>query len=502
MNKNEQPKYTRFVPTLAFDAIFKSDYKRKDDLYCILHTIYCKQNNYRNKFDQYHTYIEIPQVTLMKTFSDKTNLSNGLKYLKENEIIDCIESYSNGGEHKTFALFSKKYRINQSYLGKHVEVEMQDKNINKKIMEMQIENRIFNERRLMFSKTNYYKNFKIDYNGAYEFLVKSAIGKLKVLGLNHNIFLSDIDLRDIVECKNDFIKNRIKFIGIRKQFNDVINVFMSSHNKILSIKNDYLYFNRNKTNGRLDTNLTTLPTELRQFLKGNEVLYSIDIKNSQPFFFYCLLKQEGTSVDGAELEKYGDWVRNGLMYEFLAKEWELEFGQVRERKFFKGLTFKIFFSNLKSYQKEKMFFRNLFPTIMNFIDDTNRESNKILANKLTTIESTAIISIILPELGKKGIKPFTIHDSFVCNESEVEAILKTFNERIIEMYGIAPQLHIKTLIDDSNGHTEYESDVSEPVFIMKDGKRFELNEEYLQSLSDEEFLTLDYVDCNDNIIGM
>ena len=49
----------------------------------------------------------------------------------------------------------------------------------------------------------------------------------------------------------------------------------------------FRHFHRNKTNNRLDTNLTNLKSELRQFIKGDFI--GIDLKNSQPFLLSVLL---------------------------------------------------------------------------------------------------------------------------------------------------------------------------------------------------------------------
>jgi len=49
----------------------------------------------------------------------------------------------------------------------------------------------------------------------------------------------------------------------------------------------FRYFKRNKTNRRLDTNLTNLKSDLRQFIKGDYV--SIDLKNSQPLLLGILI---------------------------------------------------------------------------------------------------------------------------------------------------------------------------------------------------------------------
>ncbi len=49
----------------------------------------------------------------------------------------------------------------------------------------------------------------------------------------------------------------------------------------------FRYFNRNKTNNRIDTNVTNLKSKLRKFFIGDFV--SIDLKNSQPFLIGALL---------------------------------------------------------------------------------------------------------------------------------------------------------------------------------------------------------------------
>ena len=58
----------------------------------------------------------------------------------------------------------------------------------------------------------------------------------------------------------------------------------------------FRYASRNRTNKRLDTNLTNLKSELKQFIK--EDLVSIDLKNSQPFLLaitiYNIITNIGT----------------------------------------------------------------------------------------------------------------------------------------------------------------------------------------------------------------
>ena len=52
----------------------------------------------------------------------------------------------------------------------------------------------------------------------------------------------------------------------------------------------------------------------------------------------------------------------------------------------------------------------------------------------------------MPLLEKEGIRPFTIHDSFVCKESQVFKIKEILESTLNNMYGTAPSLHIDFLL--------------------------------------------------------
>lgn len=447
-----QKQFTRFVPILVQNEIEKLDYKRKDDLYVIVDMIYRKQSNYHNKMLKLYGYINVSLLSIQKLISDRNNINKAKKILVENNILDENSNYSSIGG-KTF---SKSYRVNEKLLSKKVEVLITDKKINARIEQLEIERKKLKDSNIKFSQSNYFKTFKIDYMTALNYITKKAVKELKLLAINGKIEVSDEEISSIFELKKELTSIRKKYIHRLGEFNQIMYNFTQNHYKILMIKNNYLYFNRNETNGRLDTNLTNLPTELRQFLVSDETLYNIDIKNSQPFFLYALLKQEN-AISTDELEKYGKLVVDGIFYEFLAEEYKKFTGKKNvSRSDIKGLLFKIFFSKVNSFLKIKEFFGGIFPEIMNYINVNNKNSNAIVANKLSTIESTTIISVILPALGELRIKPFTIHDSFVCKESEIKPIIDTFNTKLMSMYGMVPNLHCKTLIEDSISNDEIE----------------------------------------------
>jgi hypothetical protein len=102
---------------------------------------------------------------------------------------------------------------------------------------------------------------------------------------------------------------------------------------------------------------------------------------------------------------------------------------------------KIFYSRNESYPAYKSFFENLFPTIMRFIRETNEKEHKTLAIQLQTMESFTVLDKVMVELQSIGIKPFTIHDGFICKESQAETIKAVFYQQVNELYGVAPSLH-------------------------------------------------------------
>jgi hypothetical protein len=437
-----QKQFKRFIPQLAKEAIEQLDYKRKDDLYCIVDLIYRKTVNYKTELQKIYGYTQISNQVFKTLISDSNAINNALQTLISEDIIQVNDHYYPG-------VFCKSYKINSDLLSKKVEVTIQDKNINKRIANLEKERRKWTEKNIEFAKTNYYKSFKIDYEAAYQFIYDEAVSAIKLLVINSDLKITENEIKSIINCSGNFKKYRgIILMYGHKELHNILHRFMSQHFKILSIKNGYLYFKRNATNGRLDTNLTTLPTTLRQFIISDETLYNIDIKNSQPYFLYSLLKTE-RAISTEELERYGELVLSGTFYEYLAERYSEYTGQLCTREKAKNMLFKIFFSKVESFSKIKEFFATVFPEIMEYINENNAVSNAITANKLSTIESTTIISVILPKLSEKGLKPFTIHDSFVCRESEIQTIKDTINDVTVSMYGMAPNLHCNTLIEDS-----------------------------------------------------
>ncbi len=227
------------------------------------------------------------------------------------------------------------------------------------------------------------------------------------------------------------------------------------------------YFKRNKTNYRLDTNLTNLKSELRKFIKGDYV--EIDLSNSQPFFLGLILKyysrkktskiffrdlidikgntntkhdplvniylndyqqrkvkrleslltkgyrvfstchqKQVNGVFGEQLKRYFELTGKGIFYEEVFKQLGL-----KNRSEAKEIMFQILFSKNEHFEQNKKKFTEIFPLVESFTSEFKSRDHTQLAILLQTLESFVFIDIVSALLFENGITPLTVHDSVI-----------------------------------------------------------------------------------------
>lgn len=262
------------------------------------------------------------------------------------------------------------------------------------------------------------------------------------------------------------------------------------------------YFGRNNTNYRLDTNVTGLKSELLQF--ANEVLVSIDLANSQPFFLYQVLKEVTQSIDknrvvpntiplchgnlnldlikyfgkqqfnhlsknpqfnpfsiNEELLKLEQSVVSGkLYYDFfhlftgkqLCELSEDEVNEIKDKV--KEMIFAVFFSPNEiqkdgrweiPYQKEKGHFASVYPFVYHFIFSLKRKDHAKLAILLQRIESSIFIDTICPAMVSENIIPLTKHDSVIVWPDEMDRTLEIMEEIFLDHFDSIPTFRIEQL---------------------------------------------------------
>jgi hypothetical protein len=242
------------------------------------------------------------------------------------------------------------------------------------------------------------------------------------------------------------------------------------------------YFNRNKTNNRLDTNLTNLKSELKQFIIGDYT--SIDLCNSQPFLLstllnniinnnssYCCylymdklketfgikriesvlkLNQNQEKCNLVNLSSYSNSVINGTLYD----DFIIEYNGNLTRKEVKNIMFGVLFSgNVKPnsfivpYAKEKKVFASVYPFIYDCIFNLkhNDKENNLLPIYLQKLESYLFIDCIAKELVNNNIVPLTIHDSVIVANKDVETTLCIIKSIFNKELGVIPSFSIEAI---------------------------------------------------------
>lgn len=255
-------------------------------------------------------------------------------------------------------------------------------------------------------------------------------------------------------------------------------------NSIERFKNKNLrYFKRNKTNNRLDTNLTNLSSNLKPFLSLK--FSSLDLINSQPLILGLLLEniikklqhttlcyyflnsnltktfgkraieqvllihQNAKNSKMVDLSEYLNQVKNGTIYDDFSKA----YGGL-SRKEIKNIMFKVLFSKNKVYsygkkrvpfEKEKKIFASVYPEVAAMVEALKEKDHKALPIYLQKIESFIFIDCIAKELCEKGISPLTIHDSIIIEPKYKETAKKTIEDVFKKQTGIIPKLHIENI---------------------------------------------------------
>ena len=439
-----------FCPASVLDVINQNVNKNIEYYVYIIHYILKKPANDK----RYKDFVPIDKKKLNSLFNCLPD--RYVKFLEKYELIESDKKYIP----KKKALY---YRINPKHKSNLVLFELQpDKILFKGII-------------------NSIKNQKSNFSKLEPHLYKMANELMNV----------GFDIKNALKWLNT-IPNEDK----KPYYSISINLFYDKR---------FRYFKRNITNNRLDTNLTNLKKEFRQFIKGNYV--SIDLKNSQPFllsiliqkitdilqYFYlknieinlktideilnnkhlplCLKLDLQTLVKHFDLKafkllllirkKYNlfyftnlslfkKWVVSGIFYdEFIQK-----FDGNLSRDEAKQIMFEVLFSQTKTYknhkliipyQREKKIFADVFPVIFEIIEALKEKQHNKLAIYLQKLESNLFIDITAKELVKNGIVPFTIHDSFLIpakSKDEALNIIKTVFEKEI---GIIPAFSIEKL---------------------------------------------------------
>ncbi|MFZ4398545.1 MAG: hypothetical protein ACOYO1_00810 [Bacteroidales bacterium] len=286
-----------------------------------------------------------------------------------------------------------------------------------------------------------------------------------------------------------------------------VNEKMAQFILLDKIKDNNLYFKRNTTNYRLDTNLTNLISNIKFYNPNNYT--NLDFSNSQIYFLNILLQylikptfnttatnnnntylhnttltntnntntlQSFTTttfphndseklcnysinqilnsrkfsyntsiIDNNELDKFSQWTTSGRFYDNFVSAGT-------NRAEIKEMMFCVLFSKPSSFAKEKKIFSDEFPTINAFINDfKNNNGYKHFSILLQKIEARIVLDVICPLLVAAGIFIVTVHDSWIVKNDDVSKAI----DIIYSVFDIKPHLKIESF-DDMREQKIYE----------------------------------------------
>lgn len=408
----------RYIPELVYQRIKTlNNFKEIDYLIFICDMMY-RIKLFKKFEDNYspENYLDIPKSYITSTIKKRETANQALQYLLTHNIIQsdnvCIS------KSKAFG-----YRFNEDLISPITQIKIEKENLIKNIiMNKNARNNAVSQD-LKHAKNYFIKHFKIDFERASQFI--------------EGIYHQDLN-------KATTTKERLQ----------AINKYNSYLLSIYAIKDGELFFKKNKTNGRIDTNLTSLKSELKQFIIGAESLTSIDISNSQPLLLssfisslFCTLPS--ATIDTKELERYSASCIRGTFYDDFMIEYNLTIIDSKRkltRMDIKEMMFCIFYSKNESYIKEKRIFESIYPSISRFIHKYKSENdyNK-LAIELQRLESDIIINSITKDLDKNSINYWTIHDSFIVATENTLKTKEVIENEFWKRFGYVPNIKVENL---------------------------------------------------------
>lgn len=408
----------RYIPELVYQRIKAlNNFKEIDYLIFICDMMY-RIKLFKKFEDNYSSenYLDIPKSYITNTIKKRETADKALQYLLDNKIIECDEVYI--PKSKAFG-----YRFNDELISPIIQFKIEKENLTKNIIMNKNARNNSVSQDLKLAKNYFIKHFKVDFKAASLYI--------------DNIYHQDLN-------KATTAKEKLK----------AINKYNSYLLSIHAINDGDLFFKRNKTNGRIDTNLTSLKSELKQFIIGAQSLTSIDISNSQPLLLSSFISSlcctlPSISLDTKELGRYSASCIRGTFYDDFMIEYNLTIKDSKKkltRKDIKEMMFCIFYSKNDSYPKEKAIFKSIYPSISRFIHKYKSDNDYTkLAVDLQKLESNIIIDCITKKLDGSNINYWTIHDSFIVANENKQETKEIIEKEFLNRFKYVPNLKMEGL---------------------------------------------------------
>lgn len=249
--------------------------------------------------------------------------------------------------------------------------------------------------------------------------------------------LIDLDIKeklidDLFSVKID-LQRSIFFLDSLKNVDlDMYNRNMYSVDCI----NDKHIFYHFDSFGRMHTNFTILKSFIRKncLLIDDSETCEIDINNSQPLFLTKLIHDSQSKwIIPEEFQIFKELTISGKYYSFMMQQLK-----IKEKKEIKRLTYKVLFGRNASNSKADKQFKEIFPSIHNFIILYKKEFGdyKVLSHELQKMESKLIFNTIIRKINTlyPDIKIITVHDSIIVAQRFRNQVESIFNSELLNEF--------------------------------------------------------------------
>lgn len=404
-------------------------------------------------------YKSIPQSFFVKRFGNHYNI--WFNKLKELDIIQTLLNNNNKEIYSTDIGFSKSYKLNNNlnpyslltYQAPIIITTIKVKHpkkgyiMNKNINDIQIKSnknmklitieqqtiKYLNKLTVNIEKLNNIKDKK----------VKDIENKLKIVGVHlptvyniryfdindglfnlsrdyymngTSIFIKICEGYELLEYKNNYYLTKDKASLLLFLQNQTNLSYTITINKFI---NKDFFAHRNNTNNRLDSNITSLASELTKEILTENDLIEFDLFNSQMAIFSHLYP---------EIEKsFISHSNEGTLYEYMIKQFGSD-----NRLNAKKMMFILMFSKNEHFTEEKEILSKIFPLVVEKAKEIKNENHNTLAILLQQFESKLFLDIILKKIYKLKIFALSKHDSIICKKEDSDKvyniIIEEFNK--------------------------------------------------------------------------
>ena len=376
--------------------------------------------------DKKHSIQFLPKSLLTLSTSDFIIYNN--KKLKTAFLIDIIHNLllryyfkkENRFNLSSIILKEKYGYIYNYYIDYLIETEklilVRNYLIGKNTKVYKLNDNIINEQIIRYNNSN--KKLLKSYANAVSILDNIDIAKNSILPeVKHKIIL------DLFSVTIDYTK-AMYYLNNTSQDLDTLN---KNKYSVDAISTQHIFYHFDDY-GRVHTNFTILKSFIRKnclFIDGEETCET-DINNSQPLFLCKIIDDNDCGfVNKEEFKLYKTLTINGNFYQYI-----MDNSNITDKRECKETIYKILFG-LNKNKDTDIIFKNLFPTIYNFILSYKQQygNYKLLSHALQIAESNFIFNKVIKSLMliNPDIKIITIHDSIVYQSKYKDIVEHMFN---------------------------------------------------------------------------